>query len=543
MRLSSFHEGLLLLPLVPCALALGSGPACAADPTVETTPKKLDPGQVWCATISPNGKTVAAVSGHVKSPGQVMVWDIPTRKLLWRRAEKEGARSVVFSPDGKFLAIALYEGAVQLLDAKTGAQRMMLRRSKAGINGIAFSSDGQTLAAAGLDGFVTVWDLTTRKTRFTFHGHPHTALAVALSADSKTLASVGGDTGKGGTPGEAIVRDLTTGTERATLKGHTSVVESVAISPNGKTVATGSWDWSVRLWDAHTGKLLRKLPTNAGGGMSVQFSPDGKVLAAVACNLPNGAGTILLWDPDTGKLIRRIHFSRAMACVGFSPDGKTLVTGCWDGTVRLWEVQTGDQRLAFTGYTTPKTETASDSRPSRQSATQWCAKLGSRNAQEAYRAIWALAALGDQAVPALDERLKHPVKETTAKLDPGQVAKMIAELDDDRTATREAASDALGQLGKAVTPFLRQALNTTNSAEVELRLRILLDQITASAARSPLLIRLRAIEALEHIGTARARLALADLDKPAMEKRVRDEARAALERLRQKPRARITTAT
>jgi WD40 repeat protein len=61
-------------------------------------------------------------------------------------------------------------------------------------------------------------------------------------------------------------------------QGHAGVVYSVAWSPDDKTLASGSWDNTVKLWEAGSGQLLRTLSGHASYVMSVAWSPDGKTL-------------------------------------------------------------------------------------------------------------------------------------------------------------------------------------------------------------------------------------------------------------------------
>ena len=85
------------------------------------------------------------------------------------------------------------------------------------------------------------------------------------------------------------------------------------------------------------------LDGNAGPVWSVAFSPDGQTLAMAIDN-----GTVKLWDPETGSVRRTLSGHRGPVwSVVFSPDGQTLATGCDDGTARLWDLASGEERRSF----------------------------------------------------------------------------------------------------------------------------------------------------------------------------------------------------
>jgi len=70
------------------------------------------------------------------------------------------------------------------------------------------------------------------------------------------------------------------GQQLVILKGHSGWIWSIAFSPDGQTIASGSFDSSVKLWDATTGQCLNTLQ-GTGGVWSVAFSPDGQMLPVV----------------------------------------------------------------------------------------------------------------------------------------------------------------------------------------------------------------------------------------------------------------------
>jgi WD40 repeat protein len=300
---------------------------------------------VTSVAFSPDGERL--VSGSIDQT--VKLWDVASGRELRTISGHDGRiAGVAFSPDGKLLASA-GGSAIKLWDSATGQELLTLKRNTRFLmNGLAFSPDGKSLASCSAHNTIEIWDAASGRGLVKFNGHTATVTALAFTPDGKRIASAGTD-------GLIKLWRADTGKELRTFKGHTSTLTSVAFSPDGKQLASASHDKTVKLWDvAYDQEPLTLVdPTRTRESVSyttgdvrgISFSPDGRQLA---CGYKNG--TLKLWDAETGRELRTLSgHARDVWGAAFSPDGQRLASASMDQTVKLWNAATGQELFAFEG--------------------------------------------------------------------------------------------------------------------------------------------------------------------------------------------------
>jgi WD40 repeat protein len=275
---------------------------------------------------------VATVSGdHV-----ARVWSASSgREILALKGHAAIVRFIAFSPDSRFITTASEDGAVKLWRAELGRESF---KSDLVVEGMDFSPDGKRLAVAQDDHRATVWDIESGRQALVLQGHLHRVNKIAFSRDGKRIATSSFDK-------TARVWDAETGRIEFTLRGHSYLMYGIAFSPDGRYVA--SCGDGIRIWDLAAPELPRTLWMNTNFNvMAIAFRPVGSQLATGSRD-----GSVSLWNPETGERVRRLdgHTERVMA-LAYSPDGRMLATAGFDRTIQLWDPTSGKLVRTLRGH-------------------------------------------------------------------------------------------------------------------------------------------------------------------------------------------------
>jgi WD40 repeat protein/serine/threonine protein kinase len=287
------------------------------------------PVNVWAKRFIAGTVTANA---EIESPGGLGETNLPpvSTRSARSRAYTDHYGCVLFSPNGRWLAVGEAAPRIRLLNQITGELREIRVPTTAdGITTLAFSPDSQRLAAgfgAG-DNAVHVWELGTA-TEKPLAGHSGWIVGLAFSPDGQTLASASTDQ-------TLRLWDVARQDERRRFQGNTDEVWALAWSPDGNHLVTGAKDGSVRFWDptAKASAPYAVVPEDVWF-WGPAFLPDSKTFLTVT----RREGEVVRWDAATAQAVERLSFlGTNHLSLDLSSDGRWLALGDKVGNVQVWD--------------------------------------------------------------------------------------------------------------------------------------------------------------------------------------------------------------
>ena len=336
------------------------------DTNTKPTPLTLAARRDSVIALTFYGRSLISLNGW----GELGYWNVDLGDKLAESVKVDLFETVVFSADGKTLAVGRRDKKIGLWDIASGNRQAnnligharLLKNDDNDLTALAFSNDGKVLASGSEDKTVKLWDIKNSTRIATLKGHNGWITAVAFSEDGSILAS--GDANK-----TIKLWDIETKKARGIITGHKNTINALAFAPvgtprYGMCLASGSADGTIRFWNPENGKELATFATGYTEWVkAVAFSENGTTLASAAFN-----GTVDIWSLKTWQDLTTFSeaHSDATDTVALSPNAKFFVcrgsTGLiafkpdgWgmhgsfrgNNKMQLWNLTTGEELSIF----------------------------------------------------------------------------------------------------------------------------------------------------------------------------------------------------
>jgi WD40 repeat protein len=349
-------------------------------------------GLISSVVLSPDGSKAFSADWI----GGVILWDLGTGKPLvnvkahqvsvpWSTLNDPPVNSV-FSRNGRKGLTSAGDGTLVIWDLVGAGEIRRFDGHDADVSGVQFTPDGKfaltgsgdiSFAGPVADNSMKMWEVETGNLVRTFGGHSHTVIVLTVSDDGQWALT-------GSWDGTMKLWELETGSELRSFDAHPSGVFSVAFSPDGQKALSGPLgiDDSIILWDLRTGEIIHRFPPVGANATTIQFDANSRKAYAGLTDLllldletgeftgefatqncctgfaihpdgnsafvVSGGSKITHWNLETNELIREFgNHQGSRTRLDITSDGQYLVSGAWDGTIYLWDLETGKEIRRF----------------------------------------------------------------------------------------------------------------------------------------------------------------------------------------------------
>jgi WD40 repeat protein len=281
------------------------------------------------SVIGPAGRWIAASRGPT-----IRLWNASDGTQLLELKLSDRVESLDASADGQMLAAATETGDVRTWRVSDGEALLQFDgRGKAAVS-LAFSPNGARLALLDEGGILTIWDTTTSVQTVNVEvgaAYANQGIQRIVFHPDSTQIAVGDGTQIG-------IRDVNDGREVRVLRNHTGRPTSMDWSPDGRLIAVAADGSHAYLQDAETGETVATLSGPDIYHRRICFSPDGRRIAS------SDLETVHIWDTESGQEVLELPsfgdwLEQKHRCLDlrFTADGRRLMLVNDQGFTKTWD--------------------------------------------------------------------------------------------------------------------------------------------------------------------------------------------------------------
>lgn len=297
--------------------------------------RKFGLGDLLQVAISPDRQWMATAGS-----GGAFLWDFEAGVVM-HRLEAHHARvsSICFSPDGEVLLTGGYDSVIRAWNVATGAEIRSFIGHAGSLSDLTFAPDGQTFVSAG-DNTARVWSLDTGNLLRTLTVPGASITRVLFAPNTNQLV-----TADGALTNNVRVWDLNTG---QTLRSFGQFVQTLGFTAGGHLV-TGGGDLAVQVWDIETGQVIRPLEGATQIVIGFVTSTNNSQVTGGCFN-----GHVITWNASTGDVVNQFFHENLLALAEI-PGTNQILAGSTEKLVRVKNRYNGDNYRVFAGHTTSTT--------------------------------------------------------------------------------------------------------------------------------------------------------------------------------------------
>jgi WD40 repeat protein len=224
-----------------------------------------------------------------------------------------------------------WDGSLRVWDLQSGKQiGNDWQDGKADINTIALSPGGKKVVSGSGDHAMRLWDIDTGKVIAKLAGHMGEVYSVCWNRDGGQVVSGAVN------DGTARVWDVESGKTILAIATGLEDVYAVIYSPDMTMIATGGLgpEEYLKIWDGRTGKLGANLKGHTATVHCLAWTADGKMLIS-----GSGDGSVRTWNTTSWQQITVLTELHDAWAIAISPNGRILATASWDNTAQLWNLE------------------------------------------------------------------------------------------------------------------------------------------------------------------------------------------------------------